>query len=91
MTMQYQAEVERAVEAMRAEMLANPALIAPRLIAFPPDTNQPGTNKRPFSVAFDPNLMADWRSKNAIGALIVKILFQAKARATVPPILAPTR
>jgi hypothetical protein len=75
-----QPEVKRAVEVTRAEMLANPAPIAPRLMAFPPWT---GIDDRPFSLAVDPGLMADWRSKNSIGALIVKILFQAKARATV--------
>jgi len=76
----FKAEVDRAVEIMRAEMIADPGPIAPRLMAFPPAWTQVD---RPFIAPIDPNLMAHWQSKNAIGAAIVTILFQAESRVTV--------
>jgi hypothetical protein len=79
MTQLYKTEVDYAVEIVRSEMLANPGPIAPRPMAFPPETGI----ERPFSTPLHPEMMAHWKSKNIIGSIIVKILFQAHARVIV--------
>ena len=76
----YKADVDYAVEIVRSEMLANPGPVPPFLMAFPPAWTGIA---RPFTTTLDPGLMTHWQSKNIIGGLIVKILFQAQARVIV--------
>lgn len=68
----FQSEIEEAIKLMTAEMEEDPPdeQIWPRMMAFG------GPEKKVLLAAIDPAMMADWRDKNKIGALIVKECFR---------------
>lgn len=98
MTQLYKSEVDRAIEILRKEMIADPGPVIPRLLAFPPlgakfpplaTTGLRGLDRAGILVddilvaPFDPGLMSSWQGKNLIGSGIVILCFHMKARVTV--------
>ena len=72
MNVPFKEQVEKAVALMRREMEADPGDVWPRVLGYSEDD-------RLTWMQIDPAMMASWRDKNKIAAMIVKHCFSAGA------------
>jgi hypothetical protein len=70
----FKEEIEHALHMTHREMVEDAGEMWPRFLAF-----DHGPDKKLLWAQIDPAMMADWREKNKIGAMIVERCFDSKA------------